>query len=55
MNESALARGVRGKSRACGQERIFEDLLKFARGCEACGFSYDGEYSSVFHLRAKLE
>ena len=43
MASSPIERGLKGVCPACGEGRLFDGFLKFARGCEACGQSFDGE------------
>ena len=43
MSASPFSKGIRGVCPRCGQGRLFDGLLKFARGCEACGLSYETE------------
>ena len=33
--------GLRGRCPRCGQGRLFEGFLALAKGCDACGLSYD--------------
>ena len=43
MTSSPFERGVKGVCPACGEGRLFSGFLKFARGCEACGQSFESE------------
>ncbi|HET8750328.1 MAG TPA: DUF983 domain-containing protein [Sphingomicrobium sp.] len=38
---SALSRALRGDCPRCGQHRLFDGWVKFARRCRDCGLDYD--------------
>jgi len=43
MARSPIEKGLRGSCPNCGEGRLFEGFLKFARSCEACGQNFEGE------------
>lgn len=43
MAGSAIEKGLRGSCPNCGEGRLFDGFLKFARSCEACGLNFDSE------------
>ena len=40
---SPIERGLKGSCPNCGEGRLFDGFLKFARSCEACGQNFDSE------------
>ncbi|CAM3714328.1 DUF983 domain-containing protein [Litorimonas haliclonae] len=38
-----VASGLKGRCPECGEGHLFSGLLKFARGCEACGADFTDE------------
>ena len=43
MEPSPVERGLKGSCPACGEGHLFDGFLKFARGCEASGQSFESE------------